>query len=82
MSDPDVAHEEEAKTKSPKDLPMIPEAICSMEALQPFQDCVLVLDDARLACHTLKLAEVSAVLRWVNRLASLHPGLLEAIVLP
>lgn len=44
-------------------LPLISEAIDCLEKLQPFSDCFLVVDDARIPCHRAKLAEVSDVLR-------------------
>lgn len=45
------------------DLPLSAEAIDFFEMLEPFQDCMLVLDDARIPCHRVKLAEASTVLR-------------------
>lgn len=44
-------------------LPLKPEALRKLEGLQWFSDCILILDDAEIPCHRLKLSEVCTVLR-------------------
>lgn len=64
---PDTANPRDSDGQTPASgiqaLPLKPEALRKLEELLCFQNCVLILDDAEIPCHLLRLSEVSTVLR-------------------